>query len=311
MKIVRKWHVALFVLLIIVGPVILRQLMPQDSRHYEGTTLDETEYTDIAFRNTDQELNLGGMLFTPDGDGPFPAVVIIHGSGTSHRASRWYLTLTKYLQGNGVVVLLPDKRGSEKSDGDWRTSSFDDLATDTLAAIDYLKTQDNVPLARIGIVGMSQGGWIAPIVANESNDVEFVVSMVGSAVKPTEQLVYEENLNLRQMGFLPGISNVIAMMSTTYIRHVAQADFWDRVDNFDPIPFWEQVDVPVLVLHGADDTNVPSKESARRLNALGKSNLRVEIYEGSGHALQDPVGRGNSIIRAEALDAIRSTVKLD
>jgi len=311
MKLLRAWHIVIVALILIVGPVLVTQLFPAEVRRYEGVILDETVYTDIRFGNTAQSLALGGMLFVPDGDGPFPAVVIIHGSGTSHRASRWYLTLTKYLQDNGVVVLLPDKRGSEKSDGDWRTSSFDDLATDTLAAIDYLKTQENVPLARIGIVGMSQGGWIAPIVASESNDVGFVVSMVGSAVTPAEQLIYEENHNLRQMGFLPGISNVIALASTAYIRNVAQAEFWDRVANYDPVPYWRVVNVPALALFGTDDTNVPSEESAKRLNALGKSNLRIEIYEGSGHALQDPVGRGNSIIREEALAAIRSTIELD
>jgi len=311
MKLLRAWHIVIVALILIVGPVLVTQLFPAEVRRYEGVILDETVYTDIRFGNTAQSLALGGMLFVPDGDGPFPAVVIIHGSGTSHRASRWYLTLTKYLQDNGVVVLLPDKRGSEKSDGDWRTSSFDDLATDTLAAIDYLKTQENVPLARIGIVGMSQGGWIAPIVASESNDVGFVVSMVGSAVTPAEQLIYEENHNLRQMGFLPGISNVIALASTAYIRNVAQAEFWDRVANYDPVPYWRVVNVPALALFGTDDTNVPSEESAKRLNALGKSNLRIEVYEGSGHALQDPVGRGNSIIREEALAAIRSTIELD
>jgi len=221
------------------------------------------------------------------------------------------LTLTQHLQQNGVVVLLPDKRGSEKSEGNWRTSSFEDLSTDTLAAIEFLKTQQDVPLTNVGIVGMSQGGWIAPIVASESSDVGFVVSMVGSAVTPAEQLVYEENHNLRQMGFLPGVSNVIALASTAYIRNVAQAEFWDRVANYDPVPYWQEVNVPALALYGADDTNVPSEESAKRLNALGKPNLRVKIYEGSGHALQDPVGRGNSIIRAEVLDAIRSTIKLD
>lgn len=174
-----------------------------------------------------------------------------------------------------------------------------------------MQTQQDVPLTGIGIVGMSQGGWIAPIVASESNDVGFVVSMVGSAVTPAEQLIYEENHNLRQMGFLPGISNVIALASTAYIRNVAQAEFWDRVANYDPVPYWRVVNVPALALFGTDDTNVPSEESAKRLNALGKSNLRIEIYEGSGHALQDPVGRGNSIIREEALAAIRSTIELD
>jgi dienelactone hydrolase len=307
----RSFQVFLLLLVVLIGPVLFKQIWPVERRQYDWVSLDETQYTEVTFRNTEQQLDLGGMLFVPAGDGPFPAAVIIHGSGTSRRDSGWYLTLTQHLQQNGVVVLLPDKRGSEKSEGNWRTSSFEDLSTDTLAAIEFLKIQQVIPLTDVGIIGMSQGGWIVPIVASESSDVDFVVSMVGSAVTPAEQLIYEENHNLRQMGFLPGISNVIALASTAYIRNVAQAEFWDQVANYDPIPFWQEVNVPALALYGADDTNVPSEESAKRLNTLGKPNLRIKTYEGSGHALQDPVGRGNNIIRAEALDAIRSTIKLD
>jgi dienelactone hydrolase len=307
----RRAHFLLLFLMIIVGPVLFKQIWPVERRQYDWVSLDETQYTEVTFRNTEQQLELGGMLFVPAGHGPFPAAVIIHGSGTSRRDSGWYLTLTNYLQQNGIAVLLPDKRGSEKSQGDWRTADFHDLATDTLSAVEFLRAQNEVPVSRIGIIGMSQGGWIAPIVASESSEVDFVVSMVGSAVTPAEQLIYEENHNLRQMGFLPGVSNVIALASTAYIRNVAQAEFWDRVANYDPVPYWQEVNVPTLALYGADDTNVPSGESAKRLNALGKPNLRVKIYEGSGHALQDPVGRGDSIIRAEVLEAIRSTIKLD
>jgi dienelactone hydrolase len=298
-------------LVVLIGPVLFKQIWPVERRQYDWVSLDETQYTEVTFRNTEQQLELGGMLFVPSGHGPFAAAVIIHGSGTSRRDSGWYLTLTNYLQQNGIAVLLPDKRGSEKSQGDWRTADFHDLATDTLATVEFLRAQNEVPVSRIGIIGMSQGGWIAPIVASESSDVDFVVSMVGSAVTPAEQLIYEENHNLRQMGFLPGVSNVIALASTAYIRNVAQAEFWDRVANYDPVPYWQEVNVPTLALYGADDTNVPSEESAKRLSALGKPNLRVKIYEGSGHALQDPVGRGDSIIRAEVLEAIRSTIKLD
>jgi dienelactone hydrolase len=307
----RSFQVFLFLLVVLIGPVLFKQIWPVERRQYDWVSLDETQYTEVTFRNTEQQLDLGGMLFVPSGEGPFPAAAIIHGSGTSRRDSGWYLTLTNHLRQNGIAVLLPDKRGSEKSQGDWRTADFHDLATDTLAAVKFLRVQNEVPVSRIGIIGMSQGGWIAPIAASESSDVDFVVSMVGSAVTPAEQLIYEENHNLRQMGFLPGVSNVIALASTAYIRNVAQAEFWDRVANYDPVPYWQEVNVPTLILLGADDTNVPSAESERRLNALGKSNLRIEVYEGSGHALQDPVGRGNSIIRAEALDAIRSTIKLD
>ena len=133
--------------------------------------------------------------------------------------------------------------------------------------------------------------------------------MVGAAVTPREQLAYEENHNVRQMGFLPGIAHVISAMSTRYIRNVAQSDFWDRVEGYDPIPYWQQLEVDSLVLLGSDDTNVPSKESAERLNDIGNPHIQVIVYEGSGHALESPEGQGNSIIREDALRQISSFVR--
>ena len=297
-------YVVAAVLLLLLGPVLLKQVFPEDRRQFTGASLDKMDFLEISFENAAQGLSLGGLLFVPEGEGPFPAAVVIHGSGTSRRDNGWYLTLTKFLQENGVVVLLPDKRGSEKSGGDWRTSSFEDLATDTIAAVDFLGEQDHVGVTAVGVVGMSQGGWIAPIVATQSSEVEFVVSMVGAAVTTHEQLAYEENHNLRQIGFLPGISQLISAMSTTYIKHIGQRSFWSAVGDFDPLPYWEKVDVNAFALLGSDDTNVPSRESAARLYALKKSNIRVSIYEGSGHPLEDPPEYGNSIIRYDALEDI-------
>lgn len=300
-----RWKYALAAaLLVLLGPVLVKQLLPSDSRSFTGVLLEDTSYREIEFRNAAQDIDLAGMLFVPEGQGPFPAAVIIHGSGTSRRNNGWYLTLTKFLQDNGVVVLLPDKRGSEKSGGDWRTASFEDLATDTLAAVDYLGSQQQVEIASTGIVGLSQGGWIAPIAAAVSDKVEFVVSMVGSAVTPNEQLSYEENHNLRQIGFLPGISNLVAVMSTAYIKHIGQRSFWQAVGDFDPLPYWKELDVSAFVLLGSEDTNVPSRESAARLYALKNPRIRVSIYEGSGHPLEDPPEYGNSIIRYDALEDI-------
>ena len=300
----RKRYIAAVILLLILGPVVVRQLFPPEPRQYSGVTLDQVQYTDVTFHNEVQDLDLAGMLFTPDGDGPFPVAVIIHGSGTSNRENRWYLTLTKHLQDNGVAVLLPDKRGSESSAGDWRTSSFEDLATDTHAAIEFVETQELTPVSGVGIVGMSQGGWIAPIVARDADGLEFIVSMVGSAVTPKEQLLYEEDHNIRQMGFLPGVSYVFALISTQHIRHVRMPEIYDAIGDYDPIPLWGRVDIPVLALLGSEDTNVPSAESAARLEALGNDSIQVIVYEGSEHALQDPPGQGDRLIRAEALDAI-------
>ena len=300
----RKRYIAAAILLVVLGPVVIRQLFPPEPRQYSGVTLDEVQFTEVTFRNEAQNLDLAGMLFTPSGEGPFPAAVIIHGSGTSNRENRWYLTLTKHLQDNGIAVLLPDKRGSEKSAGNWRTSSFEDLATDTLAAIEFVETQDLTPVSGVGIIGMSQGGWIAPIVARDADNLEFIVSMVGSAVTPKEQLLYEEDHNIRQMGFLPGVSYLIALISTRHIRHFVMPEIYDAVGDYDPIPLWGRVDLPVLAILGSEDTNVPSAESAARLEALGNDSIQVIIYEGSGHAVQDPPGQGDRLIRSEALDAI-------
>ena len=208
-----------------------------------------------------------------------------------------------------MAVLLPDKRGSEKSQGDWRNASFEDLATDTLAAIQYLKDQDTIAISEIGIVGMSQGGWIAPIVANQSPDVAFLVNFVGAAVTPQEQLIYEENHNLRQMGFLPGISNLVALMSTAYLKNIGQKDFWEAIEGFDPLPYWEQLTVDSLALYGRDDTNVPSADSAENLRALKNPRIQVRIYDDSGHALADPVDLGDRIIREEVLKDIGDFIR--
>jgi pimeloyl-ACP methyl ester carboxylesterase len=301
---IRKRYLVALVLLIVVGPVVIRQLLPPEPRSYSGITLGEVQYSEVAFRNATQDIDLAGMLFVPDGDGPFRAAVIIHGSGTSNRQNRWYLTLAKHLQGKGIAVLLPDKRGSEQSGGDWRTADFEDLATDTRAAVDFMQAQELVAISSIGIIGMSQGGWIAPIVARDSNDLGFVVSMVGSAVTPNEQLLFEEDHNLRQMGFLPGVSYAIALMSTRYLRHVSMAEFYAAVGDYDPVPLWADMGVPALAIFGRDDTNVPTGESVARLNAAGNDAIEVVVYDGSGHAVQDPVGQGDRLIRGEALGAI-------
>ncbi|MFN2167273.1 MAG: prolyl oligopeptidase family serine peptidase, partial [Anaerolineae bacterium] len=203
-----------------------------------------------------------------------------------------------------MAVLLPDKRGSVKAGGDWHTSSYEDLATDSVAAIDYLKGQDLVDVSAIGLIGMSQGGQLAPLVVHQAPDVAFLLDVVGTSLSSYDVLYYEETNNLRELGFLPGISDLIAYPSTYVLRKFTQRDFWDAVGDFDALPYWQELSIPTLVMYGSDDPNVPARASKARLDALDKENITVKIYEGSGHALQDPPGRGNRIFRQEALDDI-------
>ena len=274
----------------------------------QGVSLAETTYEDVRFRNEVQDLDLAGMMFWPEGEWPLPAVVVIHGAGTSKRDNHWYLNFVTYLQEHGIAVLLPDKRGSEFSEGDWRMSSFEDLAADTEAAIAFLRETHPDRIGEIGVLGASQGGQVVPIVATQSDDVAFAVNLVGSAMPFHEALVYEENLNLRQMGVLPGVSEVAARASSWNIRNVAQKEFWDKIGNYDPLPYWGEVDVPALIMYGSEDTNTDSATSARNLEALGNANLRVVMWEGSGHPLEDPIGSGDRNFREDALIVMRDFI---
>lgn len=293
---------------LLVVPVLITLAFPREKRALQGVKLADTKYKEVKFTNRGQDIELAGMLFLPEGDGPFPGVVIIHGAGSSQRDNAWYLTMTAYLRKSGIAVLIPDKRGCVSSSGDWHTASFPDLATDTLAAIAYLRENHGDRISRIGVLGGSQGGQVVPIAASQSKDVAFAINLVGSAVPFHEALVFEENNNIREMGVLPGFSDVISWMSSLYIRKVKQKEFWDTIGNYDPIPYWEKVDVPALIMYGEIDTNTPTKRSAERLKAIAKPGIRLIIYTGSGHPLEDPIGSGNALIRHEALREMRDFI---
>lgn len=249
-----------------------------------GPDLSELEYSEVLFENRYEGLQLAGMLFLPEGEGPFPTAVIIHGSGTSRRNSVWYLSVAEYLQDNGIAVLLPDKRGSEKSQGQWVGASFESLATDTLAGIDFIREQGAFRPSEIGLIGMSQGGWIAPIVATKrGSDISFVVSMSGAAVTTDEQLLHEEIHNIAHFTYTP-IARMLAHITT---KRLKQLDHVAAFVGFDPLPYWERVDAPVFFAYGGNDENVPVDASIARLSERGPNRFVVRVYADGGHAIRN------------------------
>ncbi|MEJ2001735.1 MAG: alpha/beta fold hydrolase [Maritimibacter sp.] len=277
----------LFAFLAISVGLVLLVMAPRAfkdfSRHpLTGPTLDQLEYDEISFLNGD--LLLGGMLFLPDGDGPFPGAVIIHGSGTSRRENAWYLTIAQTLQSQGVAVLLPDKRGSEQSEGDWRDTPFEELATDTEAAFRYAKQIPAIDPQGIGLMGMSQGGWIAPLVASNNPDVAFVVSMSGAGVTTDEQLLFEEINTIEEIGTFRFIAKLVAPIT---VQGIKKRDTWRALAGFDPMPYWARVSAPVFAAFGEGDRNVPVHESVQRFEAL-PYDITLRIYPDGGHGLTDP-----------------------
>ena len=246
------------------------------------------ETREVSFSS--EGVTLSGLLFMPDGPGPHPAVAFIHGSGASNRDGFWYLTPADHLARQGIAVLLPDKRGTGKSDGAWHTASFDDFAADALAAVRVLAEQPTVARDRIGLVGFSQGGWIAPLAANRSPEVAFVVAVSGSMATPDEQVAYEVRQEIADAG-APGF--VATAMAPLFARRakLPRKPWWAQNGTFDPMPYWRDLPCPALLIFGQQDQNVNVARSLARLDEAGlaeRPNLTTQVYPELGHALIRP-----------------------
>jgi len=148
---------------------------------------------EVTYTNKVQNVTISATLTIPQGKGPFPAVVLITGSGAQDRDERLlghkpFLVLSDYLTRHGIAVLRADDRGTGKSTGDFKTATSADLATDAEAGVAYLKTRAEVNAYKIGLIGHSEGGLIAPMIAARNKDVAFIVMMAGTGV-PGDQIL--------------------------------------------------------------------------------------------------------------------------
>lgn len=155
---------------------------------------------ELEFENKPAGIKLSGTLTIPEGEGPFPAVILITGSGAQNRneelmGHKPFLVIADHLTRNGIAVLRYDDRGTGRSQGIYASATSADLATDAAAALDYLKTRRETDPGAIGLAGHSEGGLIAPIVASSRTDVAFIVSLAGPGVKG-EDLIHRQNLDL-------------------------------------------------------------------------------------------------------------------
>ena len=252
--------------------------------------IDLFDQENVTFKNGD--LRLAGTLITPRKAGPHPAAVVVHGSGAVTRDL--LLQRAQLLLRSGVAVLLYDKRGAGESDGDWRTASFEDLAGDAVAAIGYLRTRKDIDMAKTGVVGHSQAGWIIPIVADREPRIAFAIIASGGAVSPQDQELYRAEAQTRN-DFTPADAEQAKQLTSlmwTYAKSGAGWDeylkawqaasskpwfrriggprtpddsSWTQVRLFaahDPLPYLKRLRVPSLVIFGVKDENVPAARAA-------------------------------------------------
>jgi hypothetical protein len=154
----------------------------------------------VTYENKPAHAKFAGTLTIPRGSGPFPAVLLLTGSGQQDRdekllGHRPFFVLADYLTRHGIAVLRVDDRGVGGSTGDVEHATTEDFAGDALAGIAFLKTRPEIDAHKIGLIGHSEGGEIAPMAANRSSDVAFIVLLAGPGL-PGDQIV------LSQMEFM-------------------------------------------------------------------------------------------------------------
>lgn len=155
---------------------------------------------DVTFKNEKADITLAGTLTVPEGNGPFPAVIMITGSGSQNRNEELmghepFLVIADHLSRNGIAVLRYDDRGVGKSQNTSSPSTSADFATDAESAFNYLKTNTRIDPKRIGLAGHSEGGIIASMTASANRGIGFVISLAGPGVTG-ERILYKQNYDL-------------------------------------------------------------------------------------------------------------------
>jgi dienelactone hydrolase len=252
---------------------------------------------DVSFR--DGRVTLAGTLCIPRAPGRHPAVVLLQGSGGETRWGTNRFIADRFARA-GIAALVYDKRGSGASTGDWKMSSYDDLANDAIAGIDLLASRPDIDAKRIGLHGHSEGGIIAPIAAvHAPSKVAFIVAEDTVAGFVRDQDVYRVSHQIRQAGFTDAQVEraldlyklmIEVLRGAKPYRELDAASqsvrnedwyqwlaippehsylwtWYPKVGNLDSLVFWKQVHVPVLLVYGERDQLEPVDESLANIEA--------------------------------------------
>ncbi|HEY4085426.1 MAG TPA: alpha/beta hydrolase [Bryobacteraceae bacterium] len=279
---------------------------------------------DVTFSNGG--VTLAGTLLLPETPRRHSAALFLQGSGAEGRWANHYLA-RKFAE-SGIAALIYDKRGAGKSTGDWKTAGFDALAEDASAGVRFLRSLPEVDAGRVGIYGHSQGGTFAPLVASRLGNLRFVIASAASGISPADCEIYSVDHSIG-LSRLPPAERSDAEGYVRELVHVAYRNrdhtaldamaekfrgrswffappapdnsFWTiarLTAQFDPLKYWRQVRVPVLLLYGGHDERVPPVQSAEAiqeaLRKTGNRQVTVKTFANADHtfAIVDPPHRG-------------------
>jgi fermentation-respiration switch protein FrsA (DUF1100 family) len=295
-------------------PAVVAAPRPQEPKPPYPYNDDE-----VTIENSAAGVRLAGTLTTPKTGGGYPVVILISGSGQQDRnetifGHKPFLVLADYLTRRGIGVLRMDDRGIGGTTGNPALATSEDIAGDVLAAVTFLKTYASTNRSRVGLVGHSEGGLIAPMVATRSKDVAFEVLLAGTGVTG-EQILYEQAATLAQSqgatadqiaqrramqeqlyGILKSETDVAVMRER--IRAIngeasarALTSPWFRFFlTYDPAVALRTVTIPTLALNGEKDVQVPFKQNLPAIEAAlkagGNTDVTVRSFPNLNHLFQ-------------------------
>lgn len=259
---------------------------------------------EVVFTNKKDDVTLAGTLTLPNGVGKFPTVILITGSGPQNRdeeifGHKPFLVLADHLTRLGIGVLRYDDRGVNASTGDFTNATTGDFATDVESAIAYLKTRKDIDKKQIGLIGHSEGGIIAPLVAANSKDVDFLVLLAGTGVSGFDT-VLRQSVTLRGFevpdeavfrAYMIDVLTIASAKKDVTVVRKELADYYDKAPffnaiagegeqraqlleslveartakwmryfyNYNPAEMLEKIKCPVLSINGTKDTQVEAE----------------------------------------------------
>lgn len=273
----------------------------------------------VSFRSGPVALR-GLVARTEGGATRRPGIVVVAGSGAQGIATNSYAFWADYFASRGLVAMIYDKRGVGESQGSWQRAGIPELAEDAAAAFRRLKSRPDVDPRRIGMMGLSQGGWVVPLAAMSLPDSAFTILDVAPSVSVYEQELQRVEYSMKAAE-LPSGDIEDALRYTRALLAAAKtgkgsealaedaakvgkkpwAEFVDldvtpaglegwKALQYEPAPALRALRTPVLVLYGQRDTLVPPEENADRmrdsLTKEGNRDVTVTIVPGAQHNME-------------------------
>jgi dienelactone hydrolase len=289
--------------------------------HLQRSKIQAAPYLQEEVRFRNGNVTLAGTLTTPSTPGAHAAIVFTHGGGPDTRdLSRFY---ADHFARHGVASLIYDKRGVGASapELDWGRSSFDDLAGDALAGVQFLKSRAEIDRKRIGLYGPSNGGWVVELAAARSKDVAFIVVVSGGGIPSWESEVFRVEAQARANGLSENsVTSAVAFMQRKFdVARTGQGweQFQTLIENSRKEPWFQSVNaprsleslrgawigqfsynpysdltklkVPILAIFGELDTETPAKKIASTTQSAltkgGNKRNTIKIFPGATHGI--------------------------